>query len=231
MKAVNLIPSEQRRAQATGKQSGSAYVLIGILVTLLAMVAAYVVTSNNVTTNQNEAAAAKVEADRLQAENKQRGSFTNFAQIKDTRLASVSGVAAGRFDWERVMRELSRVMPSGSWLQSTDASVTGQVTGSETTVSSTGLPVAPQPKANLVGCTPDQSDVAQMMVRMRQMHRVADVELNESSTQPGESSEVSVENCGKYYKFDLTVSFDPTPQETEAPRGELRVPASLGGGS
>ena len=27
MKAVNLIPSDQRRAQATGKQSGSAYVV------------------------------------------------------------------------------------------------------------------------------------------------------------------------------------------------------------
>jgi Tfp pilus assembly protein PilN len=230
MKAVNLIPTEQRRAQASGKQAGSAYVLIGLLVTLLAMAGAYVVTSNSVTERESEAAAAKAEADRLQAEIQQRGAFTDFAQIKDTRLASVSGVAAGRFDWERVMRELSRVIPSGSWLQSTDASVTGQVAGAETTTS-VGTPVVPQPKANLVGCTPQQSDVARMMVRMRQMHRVADVELNESSTEPGESSEVSFENCGKYYKFDLVVSFDASLSQTEAPRGKQSVPASLGGGS
>jgi Tfp pilus assembly protein PilN len=114
MKAVNLIPNDQRRAQSSGAQSGSAYMVIGVLVTLLAMLAGYVVTANKVTENKNQAAAAKAEADQLEAEIAQRGAFTNFAQIKDMRLASVSGVAETRFDWERYMRELSRVMPSGS---------------------------------------------------------------------------------------------------------------------
>src|SRR5687768_12690552 len=151
MKAVNLIPNEQRRAQSSGAQSGSAYMVIGVLVTLLAMVAGYVVTSNKATEGKNDAAAAKAEADRLEAEVAQRGAFTNFTQIKETRLASVSGVAATRFDWERFMRELSRVMPSGSWLQSTDASVTGEVAGAESETPAAGTVVVPQPKANLVG--------------------------------------------------------------------------------
>ena len=59
MKAVNLIPTEQRRAQATGKQNGSSYIVIGVLVTLLAMVGAYVFTSNNVKDRNSKAAAAK----------------------------------------------------------------------------------------------------------------------------------------------------------------------------
>jgi Tfp pilus assembly protein PilN len=229
MKAVNLIPTEQRRARATGKQSGSAYVLVGVLVTLLALVGAYVFTSNDATDSTNKAAAAKSEADRLEAEVKQRGAFTNFAEIKKARLASVMGVADARFDWERLMREISRVMPEGSWLQSTDASMTGQVDG-ESTTSATGAPVAATPKAKFVGCTPDQSDVARMMVRMRQMNRVADVELNESSTEPSNNAETTVDSCGRYYQFDITVSFTQTPQ-SEAPRGESSVPASLGGGS
>jgi Tfp pilus assembly protein PilN len=229
MKAVNLIPTEQRRAKATGKQSGSAYVLVGMLVTLLALVGAYVFTSNDVTDSTNKAAAAKSEADRLEAEVKQRGAFTNFAEIKKARLASVMGVAETRFDWERLMREISRVMPEGSWLQSTDASTTGEVDGDSTT-SATGAPVAAAPKAKFVGCTPDQSDVARMMVRMRQMNRVSDVELNESSTEPGNNTETTVDSCGRYYQFDITVSFTQTP-ESEAPRGESSVPASLGGGS
>jgi len=141
-------------------------------------------------------------------------------------------VADTRFDWERLMRELSRVMPSGSWIQTTDASVTGNVTGSDTaSTSTTGAPVAAQPKANLVGCTPDQSDVAAMMVRMRQLHRVSDVELNESVKQIGTSGDASVDNCGQYYKFDITLTFDAAEPATEAPRGESQVPASLGGGS
>jgi Tfp pilus assembly protein PilN len=231
MKAVNLIPNEQRRAQGTGAQAGSSYIVIGVLVTLLAMVAGYVLTSNKVTQNKNDAAAAKAEADSLEAEVAQRGSFTNFSQIKETRLASVSGVAETRFDWERLMRELSRVMPSGSWLQTTDASVTGEVAGAEAATPAAGTAAVPQPKVNLVGCTPDQSDVAGMMVRLRQLHRVSDVELNQSSTELGAAGEAGVDNCGRYYQFDLLVTFSPTPPQTEAPHGENVVPTSLGGGS
>jgi Tfp pilus assembly protein PilN len=232
MKAVNLIPTEQRRVQASGKQSGSAYVVVGVLVTLLAMVAAYVVTANSVTDKKNQAAAAKSEADRLEAEVAARGAYTNFADIKKTRLASVMGVAESRFDWERLMRELSRVMPEGSWLQNADASLTGEIDGEGTATNpTTGLPEVSGPKAKLVGCTPDQSDVARMMVRMRQVHRVEDVELNESATDPTQNEEVSQDTCGRYYQYDITLSFAQTPPDTEAPRGEGSVPASLGGGS
>jgi Tfp pilus assembly protein PilN len=231
MKAVNLIPNDQRRAQGSGAQAGSSYIVIGVLVTLLVMVAGYVLTSNKATQNTNDAAAAKAEADSLEAEVAQRGAFTNFSQIKETRLASVSGVAETRFDWERLMRELSRVMPSGTWLQTTDASVTGEVAGAEASTPVAGAVVAPQPKVNLVGCTPDQSDVAGMMVRLRQLHRVSDVELNQSSTQLSATGDASVDNCGRNYQFDLLVSFSPTPPQTEAPHGENVVPTSLGGGS
>lgn len=232
MKAVNLIPNDQRRTQSSGAQSGSSYIVIGVLVTLLAMVAGYVVTSNKVTQSKNDAAAAKAEADSLEAEVAQRGSFTNFSQIKEMRLASVSGVAGTRFDWERLMRELSRVMPSGSWLQTTDASVTGEVAGAEATTPVAGTAaVAAEPKANLVGCTPHQSDVAQMMVRLRQLHRVSEVELNQSSTELSGAGDAGVDSCGRHYQFDLLVSFSPTPPQTEAPRGETVVPTSLGGGS
>jgi Tfp pilus assembly protein PilN len=231
MKAVNLIPNDQRRAQGSGAQSGSAYIVIGVLVTLLAMVGGYVLTTNKATQSKNDAAAAKAEADSLEAEVAQRGSFTNFSQIKDMRLTSVSGVAETRFDWERLMRELSRVMPSGSWLQTTDASVTGDVAGAEAATPVAGTTVVPEPKANLVGCTPHQSDVAQMMVRMRQLHRVSDVELNQSSTELAAAGDAGVDNCGRLYQFDLMVSFSPTPPQTEAPHGETVVPTSLGGGS
>jgi Tfp pilus assembly protein PilN len=229
VKAVNLIPTEQRRVRATGNRSGSSYVLIGVLATLLVMVATYVFTAGNVTDRQNKAAAAKAEADQLEAQAAKSKSFTNFAQIKQTRLASVSTIASSRFDWERMMRELSRAMPAGSWLQASDASVAAPASGSETGVAATAAPAGPT--ATLTGCTPNQADVARMMVRLRQMHRVTDVMLNQSSTETGEAREVTADSCGTYYQFDVTVSFAVTQPDTEAPRGETRVPASLGGGS
>ena len=221
MRAVNLLPDD-RRVRPTGASWKGAYLVCGVLAMLLAMVAAYVLTSNTVTERKNEAAAAGAEADRLEAEAAAQANYTDFADIARQRLTSVTGVAATRFDWERLMREVSRVMPEGSWLQATDASVSGDPNA---------LAVPPAaPYASFVGCTPRQSDVAQLMVRLRQLHRVEDVKLNESAQETLEG-ETTVDNCGTLYKFDVGVTFSATEPAGEAPRGSEGVPASLGGGS
>jgi Tfp pilus assembly protein PilN len=230
MKAVNLIPAEQRRAQASGKGAGGAYVVVGVLAVLLAMAVAFAMTQNKLNASQTKATEAKQEADALEARAAQLGSFTNFASIKDQRLASVAGAAATRFDWERLMREVSLVMPEGSWLQTAQASVLGDPSAEAAAASAPAAAGPASPSANFVGCTRQQSEVATLMVRLRQMHRVTDVKLNESAREQG-STEASVDSCGRLFKFDVTVSFEPAAPVKEAPRGAVRVPASLGGGS
>jgi len=231
MRAVNLIPTEQRRAKATGSKSGGAYVICGILGVLVLMAVGYVLVGNQVNENKTRAAAASQEANRLEAQARQLSDFTDFSQVKDTRLASVQGVASTRFDWERLMRELSLVMPAGSWLQSANASVSGVGDASTTSASAAAAATtAPAlPGLKLVGCTPRQSEVARMMVRLRELNKVTDVTLNESS-QEASGEPASVSSCGSLYKFDITVTFGAV-SSGEAPRGAARVPASLGGGS
>jgi Tfp pilus assembly protein PilN len=232
VKPVNLIPQEQRRRTATDSGGPGAPIVIGVLAVLLAMVVGYVLTTNKVNERKAEAASVSAEADQVEAQAAQQTSYTSFAQIAATRMQSVSGVAATRFDWERFMRELSRVMPTGSWLQSADASVLGDPTdsGATSTETTTTTTTTIQPAANLVGCTPDQDDVARMMVRLRELYRVEDVVLNESLA--GTTSEKpSFDACGRLYTFNLTVKFSAAPPATEAPRGSDSVPASLGGGS
>jgi Tfp pilus assembly protein PilN len=232
VKPVNLVPQDQRRRVASDGDGKSAPIVLGVLALLLALVVGYVLTSNSVTERKSDAAAASAEADQLEAAAGQQASYADFAQIAVTRTQSVAEVAAKRFDWERFMRELGRVMPEGSWLQSADASVTGDPTsGAATTLPadpSTTATVAPA--ANLVGCTPDQEDVARMMVRLRQLYRVDDVLLNESTLGENEE-EATVVNCGSLYTFNLTVKFTAAEPSKEAPRGTRGVPASLGGGS
>jgi hypothetical protein len=128
------------------------------------------------------------------------------------------------------MRELSHVMPAGSWLQSADASVTGDPASGSTTAPAADPTVAKTPAANLIGCTPGQDDVARMMVRLRQLYRVDDVELNES-TAGAVGDDAGVDSCGAMYTFNLTVKFAATEPSTQTPRGAHGVPASLGGGS
>ena len=243
MRAVNLIPQDQRRRTPQDGSGKGARAALGLLALLLGLVVAYVLTANTVTERQNETETARVQADRLEAQAAQKGDFTDFASIAQTRMQSVAGVAATRFDWERFMRELARVMPADSWLQTADASMTGDTAATGTTAAPapaaaptpTGAPTAAGPSANLVGCTPDQSDTARLMVRLGQLHRVDDVELGsstkEDSTATGTGTGTGIESCGTGYKFDVTLKFSPAAPVGEAPRGETRVPASLGGGS
>lgn len=229
MKAVNLLPQEARRRPAGEGTGRAAYIVCGVLALLLLMSAAYVLTSNTITERTSEAAVVGAEADRLEAQAAAQAGYTSFADIAQQRLASVAGVADTRFDWERLMREVSHVMPEGSWLQATDASVSGDPNA--TAVAPVGADAIPTgPYASFVGCTPDQNDVAQIMVRLRQLHRVEDVKLKESTQEPG-GGEATVDNCGALYKFDVSVTFSPTGPPREAPRGSAGVPASLGGGS
>lgn len=128
------------------------------------------------------------------------------------------------------MREVSHVMPEGSWLQATDASVTGDPTATVAAPAPGTVATPAGPYASFVGCTPDQADVAQIMVRLRQLHRVQDVKLKESTKEQGGGA-ATVDNCGSLYKFDVAVSFTPTGPVSEAPRSSEQVPARLGGGS
>ncbi|MEA2408824.1 MAG: hypothetical protein QOE69_2943 [Thermoleophilaceae bacterium] len=227
MKAVNLIPGDQRRSRPSGERAGSGYVVLGVLAVLLVMAVAYVMTGNSVNENKTKATQAQQQADALEAQAAQLDAFTDFASIKEQRLAAVMTAADQRFDWERLMREVSRVMPDGSWLHTTEASVLGDPSAVVSPADPTAAPTGPS--ATFVGCTPKQSEVAKILVRLRAMHRVDDVELNESLRETG-VSDVTVDSCGPLYKFDVTVKFTPAAPP-EAPRGASSVPASLGGGS
>ena len=232
MKPVNLIPQDQRRRVASEGGGNGATIALGVLAALLAMVVVYVLTSNTITERQDDSKAASAEADRLEAQASQEANYTDFAQIAQTRMQSVAGVAATRFDWERFMRELAHVMPEGSWLQSADASALGDPTtgASQPSPATPATPAANTPAANLIGCTPNQDDVAQLMVRLDGLYRVDDVQLNESAAGT-RHEDPSVESCGELYTFNLTVKFSAAEPPREAPRGSNSVPASLGGGS
>jgi Tfp pilus assembly protein PilN len=231
VKPVNLIPQDQRRRQPTDTGGKGAPIALGVLAALLLMVVGYVLTSNSVTERKDKAEAASADATRIEAQAGQQSSYTGFAQIAQTRMQSVADVAAKRFDWERFMRELAHIMPEGSWLQTTDASVTGDPAAASAGVTATtGTTTSSQPSANLIGCTPGQDDVAGMMVRLEQLYRVEDVQLNDS-TIGSKDQEASVASCGELYTFNLTVKFTAAEPSREAPHGTDRVPASLGGGS
>ena len=224
MRPVNLLP-EQHRARVSTGRAGGAYLVIGVLGALVVMVMVYALTANQVNSRKTQEAKVSQEARTLEARTASLDRFGDFSQVKQARLASVRELAGGRFDWERFMRELSLVLPRGSWIKEVDASTTG----SEESGGQAGAQPSGQPSAKLTGCTPRQPETAKLMVRLRRMYRVDDVALNESAEESNGGA-ATLASCGKLYAFDLTVSFLATPP-TQDTGAKKRVPASLGGGA
>lgn len=250
MRPVNLLPPKYRPRQATGGLSGSAYGIVGVLAVLLLAVTTLVLISNQVDSRKAKAAEAEQAAAAAEARAAQLGSFGDFASIKQTRQASVAGLAKVRFDWERLMRELALVLPSGTTIKEADASVVpSEADGAPKPAAATAAAAKDPagPTATLTGCSRSQRDVARLMVRLREMHRVKEVKLKESKLQRdagadsstvatpvagagGAGAEAPSTECDGVYEYGVTVAFEAVPAGPSVPAGERRVPVSLGGG-
>jgi Tfp pilus assembly protein PilN len=245
VRPVNLLPAQYRSRQSTGGFSGSAYGVVGVLAALLLAATAYVLTSNQVDSRQAKAAEAQQAASAAEARTAELGGFGDFATVKQTRQASVTGLAQVRFDWERVLRELALVLPPGTTIKEADASVTAE--DPTTPAAASAAAAAPAgPTVKLTGCAPSQRGVARLMVRLRVMHRVEEVMLEESKLQGGEgaadSSATPVagagggsgagpgNSCDGGFEYGVTVAFQAAPTGSSVPAGARRVPVALGGG-
>lgn len=228
MKPVNLLPERHRPRAATAGPPGGAYTAVGVLGALLVAVALYAVTANQVSSRSDEAARAQREADQAEARVAALSPFGKFAQVKATRVQSVKQLADARIDWERLTRELARVLPAGVSLTELGASTEAEGTPGEDDA-------AKGPSLELKGCAPSQPSVATMLVRLRRLHLAEDVRLGESSRAEEGSAPAaagapgaSAPECAAY-TFDVTVALAQAPAAGAAKRE--RVSASLGGGS
>ncbi|HEX6459766.1 MAG TPA: PilN domain-containing protein [Thermoleophilaceae bacterium] len=228
MRPVNLLPQSARPYVATGKAGGGSYVLIGVLAALVIAVAAYVVTTNKITSNKDEIAKAQSETAAAQAKVADLQKYGDFTAVAAARVQDVTELAVNRIDYERLLRETSRVLPGGVWLTSLDAESTGAGSTSSTTATT-----ATGPSVHLNGCAPSQNSVATTLVRLRAIHGSADVQLNDSGRAlklgPAAQNSTGGGDCGNNYAFDILVNL--SNEVTGFGDMGQRVPADLGGGS
>ncbi|MBA2504306.1 MAG: hypothetical protein H0V29_00010 [Thermoleophilaceae bacterium] len=225
MRPVNLLPEADRPRAGGGGGRNQAYVVIGGLAVALLAVLGLVLAGNSVNAKTTELSEVQAETQGLQQQVAALSSFKRFADIKQTRLTSVSTLAAGRFDWERLMRELARVLPEDAWISSLDAT---SATDAETAAKNPGA----GPSAKITGCAPGHKGVATVLVRLRTMSGVDDVVLESSSeaivADAGAATGAAAQgDCGKDNTFSATIAFGPTAAGAPS---DSKVPASLGGG-
>jgi Tfp pilus assembly protein PilN len=241
MRAVNLIPSEQRGGGTVGARSGGAvFLVLGLLGGLIVLAFLYGSSHHELQSRRTEAAALSARAAQVQAQAAQLAPYASFMTLREQRLHSISQLIGGRFDWSNAMGELSRVLPHNVSL----STLVGTIGGSEAASAKAATPAAGAgtvssatppgavPSITLSGCAGSQSTVAQMLVRLRLISGVSSVAL-QSSTKPGggssssSSSSASTGPCTTSDPvFSVVVNFEPLPAAATPSVQALTSPSS-----
>ncbi len=237
MRPVNLIPVEDRHGDNAPLRTGPlVYILLGALVLVLAGVSMLVLTSNQISDSKSELAQVKQEDAAAKARAESLASYSQFSALHEQRVQTISSLAQSRFDWERVMRELSLILPDDVWLTSLDASASSGSEGSSggsTGGGSLGGSIA-GPSLTIGGCAKGQNGVAGFVTALKDIDGVTRVGLESSELADEEEGAGSVSGSSSgsgsdggggsdcrtrsfISEFTLVVAFDAAPvPSTEA---------------
>jgi Tfp pilus assembly protein PilN len=232
VKAVNLIPGDSRSRSTRSSRIpfGPTQVFLVLLAVAVGLVTVYVLTSNTIKERQVKVAQLQQEVSQQQAVATRLTNYANFVKLAQKRIQTVRQIASTRFDWYSALRDLSRVVPADTSLQSLTASVApGDTAGSSATPGSTSVrgDIA-APAFEIRGCTKTQDDVARLMSRLRLINGVTRVTLEDSQKQAATQGGASVSSAstgsatgsqgcgGNTPSFDLVVFFTPLPGEAAA---------------
>jgi Tfp pilus assembly protein PilN len=163
-------------------------VLLGGLAAVVVAVGVFVVLDNTVNSRRSDLARVTSEAAVTELRAAALKPYRDFATLRQTRSQTVAALAASRFDWERVMGELSRALPTNVWLTSLVGTVAPGVSveGTGSAGGTGSLRSAVQsPAVELVGCTTSQAEVSRVMARLRLLHGVTRVALASSEKSQG----------------------------------------------
>ena len=181
MRAVNLIPVEDRRGlRGGGSGSGVAsYIVLGVLAAAVAMSAAYTLTNRSLGDRRAQLESVQSQVQNAQAQAQRYSSYTGFTALRQKRTETVRSLAASRFDWSHALHELARTIPSNAWLTSLKGTVTPGISiegGSEDPLRAS----LPNPALEVMGCTTSQADVAKVISSLRRVDGVERVSLSSS---------------------------------------------------
>lgn len=190
MRAVNLLPSEDARDARKVPPLPVLVACVGSV--LVAAVLAMLFLSANAKVAQQRSALAKVQAqyDAIPAPPPPSPIVKDLPQQRQTRVAALAGALGQRVVWDRLLREISQVVPADVWLVS--------LTGKSPSLVAPGGGAAPTSGSSLpdgfvaIGCTYSQDSVARFLARLQLVPDLGDMTLGKSETNSSGSSDTTV---------------------------------------
>jgi Tfp pilus assembly protein PilN len=212
MRPVNLIPPEERPGSHKPLRSGPlAYIFVGALAAAVIAITALVLTDNSISEKKAEVTQLQAEQAQITAKARSLAAYTQFATVREQRLATVTELANSRFDWARILHELSLVIPANVQLTT--------LAGNVSAAGGAGVGLRAQiagPALEMVGCTTSQAAVAAFIEAVKAIDGITRVGVPSSSMTGGESNATSAGSCGGAAQFQLVAAFDAAPVPAEA---------------
>jgi Tfp pilus assembly protein PilN len=226
MRAVNLIPAEQRGGQqiGAGRSQGAAYAVLLVVAGLALMAFLYGKADHQIASSRAQISSLTARAHQAQLAAERLAPYTSFVALREQRVQAVQTLIDSRFDWAHVFHEFGRVIPRGVSISSLDGTIgpagsTGATStssgasASTSSVSST-TPPGSVPTFTISGCATSQPTVALMLQRLRLIDGAANVTL-QSSTAAAASASGSSTSSGPCPPggpaFTAQMTFDPLP--------------------
>jgi Tfp pilus assembly protein PilN len=222
MRAVNLLPREPKRSRNRLSVVAQLAIVSPFVVGSL-LAAGYLLASSKVNDNRATLQALQDELSALPAPAPQPQVNPELASQRDLRIAALTAALQGRLDWDRILREISAVLPGDVWLTNlsaqsppapipapatTTTSTTTTTTSSSTTTGATTTSAPPPAPAtgplNLSGFTYSQEGVARLLSRLAVVPALQNVRLIQSSRA----------TVAERYVVSFSIVVDVRPQET-----------------
>jgi Tfp pilus assembly protein PilN len=223
MRAVNLIPAEQRSGASVGagRSQGGAYAVLALAAGLAVLAVLYGSAHHDIASRKAQAAAITAQAQQAQAQAERLAPYTSFIATREQRTQAVDTLIDSRFDWAHVFHEFGRVLPSEASIGSLGGTIaSGTISASSAPIASPSSSVASAaavtsatppgsvPTFTLSGCATSEPAVARTLERLRLIDGVNEVTLQSS----GSSATSGGAGCPAHDPaFSATVSFDPLP--------------------
>jgi len=231
MKAVNLIPSEQRGGApvGSGRSEGAVFAVVALLFGAALLGVLYGKARHEISSRSGEAASLTAQAQQAQAAATQLAPFTSFVSLREQRVQAVTQLVESRFDWAHVFHEFGRVLPPEASLSSLTGTVGSTTVAASAPAAKTGsasssaaasavtsaTPPGSVPTFTITGCATNQAAVALTLGRLRLMDGVSDVSLQSSTAGVAGSSNTATVSGGCPSSdpvFSVQVSFEGLPE-------------------
>lgn len=176
MRAVNLLPLDARADRRRPQAAALAVAGAGVLAASLLAVG-FVSANGTVDSREQELAGLERELAVTKRAAKPKPAETGLSAERDQRFTALNGAMAERLAWDRILREVSLVLPEDVWLSSLAAGSGAAATSAP----AAGTEAPAGQNVTFSGFTYSQESVARLLNRLDLVPEFGEVKLQQSS--------------------------------------------------